>query len=221
MRDLRHIQQYLTSGIVPTAANVVIGSGLDYCNSLLWGLSATDLHNLQCVQNCLVTIASRATKYSHMLLLWERLSTGSLWNNTAFPKTALLLYKFLHTGCHEYFSQNQEVCYNTCASQSDSVVLEIPPFVPSVHKSIRHFGLTFACDAPKIRNDFPDVRSASSVNTLRKTLKAYLFSKAYPPLIFHNIMVLFVMLKWLWKWFYFWFNWIWYVAPYSLSFDID
>ena len=54
-------------------------------------------------------------------------------------------------------------------------------FVPSVHKSTRHFGLSFAYDAPKIWNDLPDdVRSNSSVNTFRKKLKAYLLSKVYP-----------------------------------------
>ena len=41
--------------------------------------------------------------------------------------------------------------YNTHSSQSDSVVLEVAQFVHSVHKSTRHFGLSFAYDAPKFR----------------------------------------------------------------------
>ena len=71
---------------------------------------------------------------------------------------------------------------NTFASQSDSVVHEISQFVTSVHKSTKHFGLSFAYDAPKIWNDLPDdVRSASSANIVKKRLKAYILSKAYPP----------------------------------------
>ena len=67
--------------------------------------------------------------------------------------------------------------HNTCACQSDSVVFEIPQFLPST----RHFSLSFAYDS-KFWNDLPDdVRSASSINTFRKWLKAYLSSKAYPP----------------------------------------
>ena len=44
---------------------------------------------------------------------------------------------------------------------------------------IKHFGLSFAYDAPRTWNDLPhDVCSAKSLFSFRKT---YLFAKAYPP----------------------------------------
>ena len=48
------------------AANALVGSRLDYCNSLFRGLSALDLRKLQCVQNSLATIVTNTTKYSHI-----------------------------------------------------------------------------------------------------------------------------------------------------------
>ena len=72
--------------------------------------------------------------------------------------------------------------YNTCRSQADGVVLDIPHFAASVHKSPEHFGLSFAYDAPKVWNDLPDDRnSATSLSSFRKALKLYLFVKEYPP----------------------------------------
>ena len=46
----------------------------------------------------------------------------------------------------------------------------------------KHFGLSFAYDAPMIWNDLPDeVRSANSLASFRSKLKSYLFGKTYPP----------------------------------------
>ena len=60
--------------------------------------------------------------------------------------------------------------------------LEVPRFAPSVYKSTKHFGLSFAYDAPKIWNDLPDdERLANSHHSFRKKLKPYLFAQAYPP----------------------------------------
>ena len=68
-------------------------------------------------------------------------------------------------------------------------LLEVPHFA-SIYKSKKHFGLSFAYDAPMIWNDLPDdVRSAKSLSSFRKKLKTYLFEKAYPPFISSFSMV--------------------------------
>ena len=60
---------------------------------------------------------------------------------------------------------NQLTIFNTRASQSDGLVLEIPQFVPSVHKSTRHLSVTFAYATTKNWNDLTDnVRSAPSIH---------------------------------------------------------
>ena len=84
-------------------------------------------------------------------------------------------------------SLNQSCClcsvYRTRRSQSDGVLLEVP-HCASIYKSKKHFGHSFAYDAPRIWNDLPDdVRSAKSLSSFRKKLKTYLFEKAYPPQI--------------------------------------
>ena len=100
-------------------------------------------------------------------------------------KTATLLYKFLHIGSPSYFKPflSFSSCpYSTRHSLPVRQYLTVPPFHSSVFKSAKHFGHSFAFDAPKIWNDLPqDVRSATSVASFRKKLKTYLFAKAYSP----------------------------------------
>ena len=116
-----------------------------------------------------------------MLHPFYRNSTGCL---LSIFKTALV-YKFLHSGSPSYFESflSFSSCpYSTRHSHPDRQYLTVPPFHSSVFKSAKHFGHSFAFDAPKIWNDLPqDARCATSVASFRKKLKTYLFAKAYPP----------------------------------------
>ena len=162
----------------------MVGSRLDYCNSLFRSLSALDLCKLQCGQNSLARIVTNTTKYSHITPVRKTLHWLPIEHHSIF-KTALLMYKFLHRGYPKYFApflKPRHSVYNTRKSQDDGVFLEVPHFAPSVYKSPKHFGLSFAYNAPKIWNDLPDdVWSATSLHSFRKKLKTYNFAQAYPP----------------------------------------
>ena len=84
------------------AANALVGSRLDYCNSLFRGLSAVDLRKLQCVQNSLARIVANTTKYSHITPVKKALHWLPIKYRSIF-KTAVLVYKFLHSGNPKYF----------------------------------------------------------------------------------------------------------------------
>ena len=90
-------RDYLTCDAARLSANTLIGSRLDYCNSLFRGFSAFDLRRLQCVQNCLVRIVANTTKYSYITPVTNTLYRLSIKHHAVF-KTAVLLYKFLHSG---------------------------------------------------------------------------------------------------------------------------
>ena len=51
MRDLRRIRKYLTPEVAVLAANALVSSRLDYCNSLFRGLSGFNQYKLQSIQN--------------------------------------------------------------------------------------------------------------------------------------------------------------------------
>ena len=184
MRDLRRIRKYLTSEVAVLAANALVSSRLDYCNSLFRGLSGFNQHKLQSIQNTLARIVTNHRKYAHVTPILQKLHWLPVKYRCIF-KTATLVYKFLHCGSPSYFEPflSFSSCpYSTRHSHPDHQYLTVPPFHSSVLKSAKHFGHSFAFDAPKIWNDLPqDVRSATSVASFRKKLKSYLFAKAYPP----------------------------------------
>ena len=49
----------------------------------------------------------------------------------------------------------------------DGEVLRVTQFIPSIRKSTRQFGFSFAYDAPKVWNELPDdICSATSLPSL-------------------------------------------------------
>ena len=148
--DLKHLRGYLT--------HHAVGSRLAYYNSLFWSLSALDLCKLQCIQNSLARIVTNTTKYPYTTSVWKTLLWLPIEHCSVF-KTALLVYKFLHSGYPKYFVpflKARHIVCNTHKIQSGGVFLQVPHFASSVCKSTKHFDLSFAYDAPKIWNNLPD-----------------------------------------------------------------
>ena len=97
MRDLHRIRKYLTSEVAVLAANALVSSRLDYCNSLFRGLSGFNQHKLQSIQNTLACIVTNHRKYAHVTPILEKLHWLPVKYRCIF-KTATLVYKFLHSG---------------------------------------------------------------------------------------------------------------------------
>ena len=107
-------------------------------------------------------------KYSHISPIRKPLHWMPIKYHSIF-KSAMLVYKFLHMGNPKYFEPfliPRYSVFNTLQSQFDGIFLEVPHFASSF-KSRKHFGLSFAYDAPMIWNDLPDVvLSANSLASL-------------------------------------------------------
>ena len=58
IRALRHIRSSLTTEACKIVAAAIVGSRLDYCNSLLAGTSVSNLTRLQLVQNTLARVVN-------------------------------------------------------------------------------------------------------------------------------------------------------------------
>ena len=56
MHDLRRIKKYLSPEVAVLAANALVSSRLDYCNSLFRGLSGFNQHKLQSIQKTLLVL---------------------------------------------------------------------------------------------------------------------------------------------------------------------
>ena len=96
MCDLRRIRKYLTSEVAVLAANALVSSRLDYCNSLFRGLSGFNQHKLQSIQNTLAHIVTKLQIIESILMLhpFYRNSTGCLLSIVVFSKPQQLCINF-------------------------------------------------------------------------------------------------------------------------------
>ena len=174
LRYFRHVRRFLTHDVSVLMANALVSSRLDFCNSLFRSLYKFNLGKLQCIQNSAARIVSNTSRYTSMTPVLRKLHWLLVELRTVF-KTATLVYQYLHTGCPRYFAPYlSSYCstYSTRRSQSVGNFLIIPKFCPSVHKSIKQFGNSFAFDAPIVWNALPDdIRASPSLASFRKQLK--------------------------------------------------
>ena len=83
IRDLRRLRGYLTHHAALMAANALVGSRLDYCNSLFRSLSALDLCKLQCVKIVWLEL-SPTPPSTHTSLLLGRFYIGCLLHKAPY-----------------------------------------------------------------------------------------------------------------------------------------
>ena len=98
----RRARQYLTDKAAILAANALVSSHLDYCNSLFRSLSSLNLCKLQCIQNTLARIVTNCNKYTRASAILKQLHWLPVEFHCIF-KTAILVYKFFHNGHPSYF----------------------------------------------------------------------------------------------------------------------
>ena len=128
MRDLRRIRQYLTPEVTVLAANALVSSSLDYCNSLFRGLSCFNQHKLQSIQNTLARIVTNHRRYAHVTPILKQLHWLPIKYRCMF-KTATLVYKYLHSGSPSYFQlflSLSSCSYSTRRSHPNYQYLTVP-----------------------------------------------------------------------------------------------
>ena len=174
IRALRHVRSGLTPEAARTISIGLVSSRLDYCNSLLYGTSESNLNKLQRVQNDLARVVLRAPWGCHAAPLLRDLH----WLPIRFRiryKVALMTYKarhskepgYLHSILHDYIPTR-------ALRSSDQHLLEKPKL--SSAKASR----AFRNSAPVVWNRLSvNNRCATSSGSFKKLLKTELFVSAF------------------------------------------
>ena len=147
-------------------------------------LSKFNLHRLQSIQNSAARIVTNSNKYTRITPVLWKLHWLPIQFRSKF-KLATLVYKFIHISFPKYFAPHLSTyctTYNIRRSPSVANFLNVPKFEPTIHKSTKQFGFSFAFDAPTVWNSLPeDIRASPTIASFRKKLKTYLYAKAYSP----------------------------------------
>ena len=176
--NIRRIRKYLSRRSTETLIHAFVSTRVDYCNSLLYGPPAYQLNKLQRVQNAAARLIFQESKYCHVRPLLYNLH----WLPVKFRidfKILLLTYKAIN-GLAPFYIQDlisfKEACKYKLRSDYDGLLLN-----PVKFKTLTTLGdRSFAVAAPQLWNSLPYTnRSSSSVASFKKTLKTFLFQKAF------------------------------------------
>ena len=99
--NIKHIRKYFNRNLTEKTVHAPITSKLDYCNSLLFGLSNSQLQKLQRVQNAAARILTGTRKYDHITPVLRELHWLPVKERIDF-KILLLTFKALNNMAPAY-----------------------------------------------------------------------------------------------------------------------
>ena len=152
-----------------------ISSTLDYGNTLLYGVSQTQLHKLQVLQNSAARLIEKLKKHDHI--------TETLINLHWLPVRARIDFKILLYTWKALNDRAPPYIRNMLELRDETRSLRNPIGsylkIPNCNR-ITLGGNAFSVVAPSLWNQLPlELRGTDSERIFRKTLKTILFKKYY------------------------------------------
>jgi hypothetical protein len=102
---MRHVRTCLPPQLLQTVACSIVTAKLDYCNSLLYGISNANIRKLQRVQNSLARLVTGTRKFDHITPVLKKLHWLPISSRITY-KIATLTRKILTTGQPSYLSSS-------------------------------------------------------------------------------------------------------------------
>jgi hypothetical protein len=193
IRDLRRIRNTIDQTTACTIATSLIHSKIDYCNSLLLNLPATQTNRLQFVLNAAARAVTKTPKFHHITPILKSLHWLKI-NERIHYKVLSLAYKSLNTGHPSYLRSLLSFTPHRSTRSSSLITLNRPSLTSRLKISNR----SFQHSAPVLWNNLPsDLRhiahastssptlhsplSEISTSLFLKRLKTHLFHISFPP----------------------------------------
>jgi len=161
--------------MVKAMAVAIVGSRLDYCNSVLYGMSQANISRLQRVQNILARVVVRAP--------WTVSSLDIRRDLHWLPVSQRITFKL----CFNYSPHLENTLH--CPSSVPVRTNHPPRALRSSNTNLlaRPTGITsnftsraFSVSAPSAWNSLPThIRSLDKLSTFKRQLKSHLFQSAF------------------------------------------
>ena len=175
IRLLGKLRPLLTREAAASIAIATITSRLDYCNSVLWGLPATQLDRLQRVQNAAARIVTRTKRTEHITPVLHSLHWLPITKRIDH-KILSLAYSCMRNTAPEYLSEIVPVYQPPRRLRSCSQSLFCLPSSENTNKK-RSGARAFKNAVPKLWNPLDDaLKRVETPAVFKKNLKTFLFS---------------------------------------------
>jgi len=174
IRLLGKLRKFLDKETGAMITHAFVTSRLDYCNSLLYGISSSLATKLQHILNTAARIVTRTKISDHITPVLKSLHWLPVVQRCVF-KTALLTFKVIHGLAPSYLCEL--IRYRSTSRDLRSindVLLDVPKFKSCIGSR------AFVFSAPKLWNSLPyDMRTCVSLISFKSKLKTYLFREAF------------------------------------------
>ena len=177
IRALWRIRKLLTIQDIKTVATAVVSTRLDYCNSLLYGMTDCNINKLQRIQNSLARLVTNSSIRCHITPVLAELHWLPVRARIEY-KVALLTYKAMTTERPTYIRELLRPHEPVRQLRSSS------------HFSLHDDGAktvfgsrAFCHSAPKVWNSLPysiiDSFKSTSLASFKRQLKTYFYRKSF------------------------------------------
>ncbi|KAL8607345.1 hypothetical protein ACOMHN_039495 [Nucella lapillus] len=180
IRKISSVRHYLTTDATKTLVSSLVISRLDYCNSLLAGVTLDLLNKIQKVQNCAARLICRLSKRDHITPILRNLHWLPISTRIDY-KVACICFSFFDGTSPKYFSQAGSCMFEKYKSKRelrslyDNRILVSPKVQEKRKKKYGQRAISYA--GPKVWNSLPyDVRHAPNPDTFKRRLKTHLFA---------------------------------------------
>ena len=170
IRNLSKIRRHIDKDTCHTAVRALITSRLDYCNSLLNGITNKNMVRLQSLQNKAARLVYMTPKHTPTSPLIAKLHWLRIPQRIQY-KILTIVFNSIHKEAPQYVNEllhTYESTYHLRSSKRTSLV------IPKTHK--RAGDRSFSYIAPKLWNSFPPSLANKPSNSLfKKHLKSHIF----------------------------------------------
>ena len=142
---LRHVRHCIPLSVAQTLAWSIVGSHLDYCNSVLYGAPKSSIAKLQRAQNMLARVVLNKPRRAHSTELLQSLHWLPVKEIIDF-KVALLTYKVRHSATPDYLNNllSQRVINSSVTLRSSSKILLHSVLEVGRYETVCHTGTSMS-----------------------------------------------------------------------------
>ena len=176
LRALRHIRRWISDDTAKSIACATVAGRLDYCNSVLVGISAANISKLQRVQNSLARIVVGSKRCDHITPVLAELHWLPVQYRIQY-KLALITFKVLTTQQPHYLHELIRLCNPVRQLRSSGLAL-----LHNDRTKLSFADRAFCHAAPTLWNSLPQsivCDLSVSTATFKSRLKTVLYSRAF------------------------------------------
>ena len=175
LHNMGRMKRFLSFEDRKSIVQAIVMSRIDYCNSLLYGVAATNLSKLQRVQNAAVRLVCSLPRHEHVTSSFIRLHWRPIKFRINF-KIAMFCFKCIHGHAPNYLNSMVAIKKTSTYNLRSSASIQLGDHSRLSKKTLSD--RAFSSASAKIWNSLPQ-SSQQNFNTFKTLLKTQYFREAF------------------------------------------